>query len=289
MTKKYLISFASPDLKRSAIRFYEQANNLNFYDQIKVFSIFDLDNRYQRFIFDYIGNKKNRKTGYGYWFWKPLIINNFLKRMNENDILNYSDVGCHYNINGIERLNFYIKKVAESDQGILAFQYNPLKNYDNKNFEFPNIKEYRYTKADLLKYFNVYENKDITHSNQFWSGNIFFRKNSFTSTFVHKWLDVFEKRFDLVEDTTSKLNNFKDFDHHKHDQSVFSILCKLNNIDSLSAYECEWFYKNGKRFWKHTENSPILAKRDKRYSPFRRFLNRQMKTFRRYKSKFFKD
>ena len=289
MTKKYLISFASPDLKRSAQRFYEQANNMIFYDQVKVFSMLDLDSKHQKFIFDYLKDKRNKKSGYGYAYWKPLIINNFLKRMNENDILNYSDVGCHYNINGIERLNYYIQKVKESDKGILAFQYNPLKEYDNENFDFPDIKEYRYTKADLFEFFNVYKDKKITHTNQFWSGNIFFRKNSFTLSFVHKWFDVFEKRFDLVEDTTSILDNFEDFDHHKYDQSVFSILCKLNNIECLSAYECEWFYKNGVRFWKHTENNPIQAKRDKKYNLIRRFLNRQTKTFRRYKLKFFKN
>ena len=48
MTKKYLISFASPDLKRSAQRFYEQANNMIFYDQVKVFSMLDLDSKHQK-------------------------------------------------------------------------------------------------------------------------------------------------------------------------------------------------------------------------------------------------
>ena len=102
------------------------------------------------------------------------------------------------------------------------------------------------------------------------------------------WLEVFENRFDLIEDIPSKLKNFDDFDHHKHDQSVFSILCKQKRIDFLSAYECEWFYKNGIRYWKHTDYNPILAKRDKKYNLFKRFLNRQKKTLRRYKNKIFK-
>ena len=111
----------------------------------------------------------------------------------------------------------------------------------------------------------------------------------FTQNFLKQWLSIFEARFDLVDDTPSKLKNFKDFLHHKHDQSVFSILCKLNKIESLSAYECEWFYNNGKRYWNHTENSPIIAKRDKQYNLIKRFLNRQLKNFRRYKSRFFKN
>ena len=97
------------------------------------------------------------------------------------------------------------------------------------------------------------------------------------------------QRFDLIDDTPSKLKNFEDFSHHKHDQSAFSILCKLNKINSISAYECEWFYKNGVRYWEHTQNSPIIAKRDKKYNFIKRFINRQKRTLRRYKSKFFKS
>ena len=286
MSKKYLISFSSPDLKRSVSRYYDQARKLNFYDDVIVFSIFDLEERYQKFILDLF--KKNKKNGYGYWFWKPLIINQFFKRIDDNDIVNYTDIGCHFNRNGISRLNDYIQKVKVSKKGIFAFQYNPLEDFKNKpDIEFPNIKEYIYTKADLFEYFNVLNNQEITHTNQFWAGNIFLKKNLFVQDFLKKWLSVFEKRFDLIDDTPSELENFKNFLHHKHDQSVFSILCKINKIESLSAYECEWFYKNGTRYWEHTNDKPILAKRDKNYNFLRRFFNRQKKTFRRYKSKFF--
>jgi len=285
MKKKYLISFASPDLKRSVSRYFQQSKELNFYDDIIVFSISDLKEKYQIFIQDLL--KLNKKNGYGYWYWKPLIISQFFDKIKEDDIVNYTDIGCHFNKNGIDRLNYYIKKLEVSEKGILAFQYNPLENFESDiNFEFPNIKEYVYTKADLFKYFDVFDQKEITHTHQFWAGNIFFKKNLFSQSFLKKWLDVFEKRFDLIDDTPSKLKNFKNFSHHKHDQSVFSILCKLNKIEYLSAYECEWFYKNGIRYWEHTNNSPIIAKRDKKYNFLKRFLNRQKKTLRRYKSFF---
>ena len=34
MSKKYLISFASPDLKKSMRRYYDQSKEMNFYDDI---------------------------------------------------------------------------------------------------------------------------------------------------------------------------------------------------------------------------------------------------------------
>ena len=55
MSKKYLISFASPDLK-STRRYYDQSKEMNFYDDINVFSISDLEERHQKFIFDLLKN-----------------------------------------------------------------------------------------------------------------------------------------------------------------------------------------------------------------------------------------
>ena len=67
MSKKYLISFASPDLKKSMRRYYDQSKEMNFYDDINVFSISDLEERHQKFIFHLL--KNNKTNGYGYWFW----------------------------------------------------------------------------------------------------------------------------------------------------------------------------------------------------------------------------
>ena len=80
---------------------------------------------------------------------------------------------------------------------------------------------------------------------------------------------------------------FDGFLENRHDQSVFSLLCKKNNIKSLSAYECEWGEKDNKRTWEHNFNNPVLAKRDLKYSIFKRFINRQVKTYKRYKKKIF--
>ena len=61
-------------------------------------------------------------------------------------------------------------------------------------------------------------------------------------------------------------------------------LLKVNkkyNLKSFSAYECEWAYLNNERTWQHNKDSPILAKRDLKYSILTRFLRRQKKNLRR--------
>ena len=57
MCRKYLISFASPDLKRSVSRYYRQAKELNFYDDIFIFSISDLRDKDKKYIFDLLKKK----------------------------------------------------------------------------------------------------------------------------------------------------------------------------------------------------------------------------------------
>ena len=287
MGKKFLIAFASPDLELSIPRFYEQAKKMNFYDEIIVFKISDLDMDSQKLIFELL--KKGKKNGYGYWFWKPLIIYQTLNKIEYEDLVNYTDIGCHFNQAGVDKLEYYVKQLMNSNKGILGFQYFPLKGFENDEFEFPDISEFKYTKADLLNYFNVMERKDIINSPQYWAGNIFLIKNKFSIEFIKKWINVFEKRFDLIDDTPSKIDNYESFISNKHDQSVYSILCKLNGIDSISAYECEWFYHKGLRYWDHTIKNPIIARRDKKYNIFRRFLNRQKRTFNRYYNKYFNN
>ena len=88
---------------------------------------------------------------------------------------------------------------------------------------------------------------------------------------LKQWLKVFENML-LIDDSISVLKNHKNFIEHRHDQSVFSLLCKLNNIFSLSVYEnCEWSLDNKGRNWDHLIESPIQARRDLKYVSFYAF------------------
>ena len=71
-----LLSFATSNLSRSVERFKKQANESNYYDQILIMSPDDLkekDKQKLNFLL-----QKGKKRGYGYWFWKPLMLISFL-------------------------------------------------------------------------------------------------------------------------------------------------------------------------------------------------------------------
>ena len=274
-----LVSFADSSLKKSARRLEMQAQTSGYYDQIKIFTEKDLDENCKNKIIEII-QKTGKKRGYGYWFWKPYIVLNELNTMNQGDIINYVDVGCHIIGNKKEKFQSFLDTLRYSKKNIIAFQYNPLKNDKFKNINFPSREEYKYTKLDLFNYFNFKLNDPEIKSPQFWAGCFFIKKNHFSINFLNEWLDVFKISINLISDFPSK-KNYEGFIENRHDQSVFSLLCKKYNIESFSAYELDWALKDNQRTWNCTIDSPIIAKRDLEYGIIKRFLNRQTKNLKR--------
>jgi hypothetical protein len=274
-SKIFLCAFSSPDLFLSKIRFYNQAKSLNFYHGIKIYEKKELSNKSLNIIKSYLS--KNNRRGYGYWVWKPEIILNFLTQIPEDSILQYSDIGCHFNKMGINKLFFYQDICSEYD--ILSFKYSDPQ-VKKLNFTYPNYLEYQYNKADLMNYFNLDFKHVYMNTPQLWSGTFFIKKNLKNIEFLKSWLKVFDN-MSLIDDSISISKNHKNFIEHRHDQSAFSLLCKLNNIFSLSVYDnCEWSLDRKGRNWDHLIEAPIHAKRDLKYISFYALKNKLKKIFR---------
>ena len=230
--------------------------------------------------------KNEKKKGYGYWFWKPIFLSKIITELKPDDIVHYADIGCHIQ-NKNSRFNDYLDIIIKKENFILPFQYFIDYKKFSKDISFIKRQEYEYTKSDLLNYFNFLQDEKITHSPQFWAGSFFLKNCERTKNFLNEWKDIFHKRFDLINDSNSNIKNFDSFKEHRHDQSVFSLLCKKYAVTGLSVYECEWGEKDNKRTWDHNLNNPILAKRDLKYNILKRFINRQIKNWKRFKRKYF--
>ncbi len=274
----YLCSFASPDLSRSKERFLEQAKKISIYKRIKVFGINDLSISKRKQIQNLL---KNNKRLYGYGCWKAEVIKRYLKDVPNNSIVQYSDVGCHFNENGLKRLKQYYSLCKK--KGILTFQYKLPKQKKLKSIQrikFQRYLEHEYTKMDLFKYLIKKNKTKIFNSEQIMSGVIFFKKNKFSLNLLSSWDNILKKD-NLIDDSKSYLDNHKKFVEHRHDQSAFSLICKKMGVYSISSAECEWAEIKNKRIWRHLKYFPIHARRDKKYNIFKRFLNRQTKNLRR--------
>ena len=115
----YLCSFASEDLNLSVERFIKQAKSFNYYKEIKVFRTKDLSQSIQERIKKFQNKGKNRY--YGFEIWKEDIVRTYLNQIPKNSILQYTDVGCHLNRKGIEKIKEYINITDEKN--IFVFQY----------------------------------------------------------------------------------------------------------------------------------------------------------------------
>jgi len=277
--KIILLSFATEDLKKTINRLEIQAKESGYYDEINILSPKNINRNKKDKIDKLISLGKKR--GYAYWYWKPLLILQTLENINSGDIIHYLDAGFHINKNSAKKFNEYVDLISNTEKWLLAFQYKAIHADKMQGIVFPKREEHMYTKGDIFDYFKCLDNKEVTHTPQFSAGSFFLKKDNKSYSFLKQWIEVFEKRFDLIDDTISKIPNFETFIENRHDQSIFSILCKKNYVEVLSAYEFDWAKKNNERTWEHNLKNPFLAKRDLEYNILKRFFNRQKKNFNR--------
>jgi hypothetical protein len=136
--KKYICAFADKNLKPTLRRFGRQAKRMGVYDGIFLYN----EDHFDRDFYAFFKEKLKLPRGFGYWVWKPQVILQTLGKLNDGDLLQYTDAGCHLNPKGLKRLNEYFEIVERSETGLLAF-------------EMPWYTEKQYTKGDLFVYFGL--------------------------------------------------------------------------------------------------------------------------------------
>lgn len=267
MYKKHFVSFADSRMQPTLSRIRQQAQAMACYDSISILNENDLD---PSFVAQFKKELVIGTRGFGFWCWKPQVILQELKKMNEGDVLEYTDAGCHLNPKGKKRLMEYFD-IAHRD-GILAFQSRAL-NATPDNFHGHFLLSYQWTKGDVLDYFNVRDRNDILESGTIGSGIIFIKKCLASVKIIQQWLKAYHGDFSLINDAPSRTPNIDGFIENRHDQALWSILCKLNKVTTLSACEyhpsAKWAPEGADRRnysgvdWSMFEDYPILAKRDK--------------------------
>ena len=251
MSKIVFVSFADKRYLPSLNRIKKEAIKFNVFDQI-----YALDE--STFSKEYYKKYKSRFKfrGFGYWIWKSHVVKDVFESLNHNDILFYADSGCQLNFKGIKRFHEYIELVNQNNMGLLIFEQNLL--------------EKSYTKSDVFSFFNVLENRQVTHSKQIWAGSFMLRKTNTAVDFINQWHDGCHNHFNLINDKPSIVPNFNAFIDHRHDQSIFSVLSKLYNPIILSNNENYPVDKD----WMTMKSMPIWAKRSKEMSNFSKIIHR---------------
>lgn len=258
--KKIFLTFADQGMIRALQRMQNQAIAMSAYDFIVMANEHSLDLDFRKHFSEYL---KPGIRGFGYWSWKAQIILQTLRQMNDGDLLQYTDAGCHLNPKGRKKLDEYFLKAQLSESGILAFQAIPPTFHD-ENIKLPDLRESRWCKGDLCDALGVRSSPSIMDTQTIGAGIIFIKKCDESIRIVNSWLDIYKNNFNLIDDSKSKSENPIGFVEHRHDQSIFSILAKLNKVETVSAYD--YWYPNGENppgpDWETLKEYPIHAKRD---------------------------
>jgi len=210
---KQLITFGSHlNYIDAGTRLIKQANDLNVLDSIQLYTVDDLkqDNLFWEKHSDFI--LKN-KRGFGYYLWKPYLIQKTMMNMNDGDILLWVDAGCEIVSNERKYMIKYFEIVKKAH--IL--------------YTFAST-EKEWTKMDLIKKMGMNDNRYLD-SPQRAAGLVMFYVCEKTRKFVDEWYEIGNNNYSFIDDTPSVEPNYSSFKEHRHDQSIFSLLTKKYKFD----------------------------------------------------------
>lgn len=255
MNKICFISFASTNMKVSLDRIGKQAKSLKIFSKVYLYTEKKLP-AYSKKRCKQIIKLTGTRRGYAYWSWKPVIINEVFNKIEDGDVIIYSDSGTHINPNGKEKLLEYIEMAKQNDIWCVQLESG--------------LFDLNWTKMDTINYFraNNVENKDefekALFKGQLEGGTIIAVKNNYTSELFKKWESLMTiENLHLFDDSPSKNDNYSSFVENRHDQSLFSLLLKSNHfiaVENKHVYSSDK-YPNGE--WKKLiENEPFLRLRD---------------------------
>lgn len=237
----HLISYADHKFEKAKDRLYKEANQTGWFNTIKIYSPKDLSynfkNKYKSIL--------KLKRGGGYWIWKPYIILERLKEINDNDFLLYIDAGCTININGKKRFSEYINLLNNTNKNMLRFQMTE------------NI-EKEWTIQEIFDLFNINLDNQIANSGQLMATIIIMKKDKNLVNQMTLLNKIIEMNPLLITDCYNKGNKNKYLKENRHDQSFFSVFFKLYNPVIIKD---ETYFKNFKD--KKCQKYPFWATRKK--------------------------
>lgn len=163
----------------------------------------------------------SQSRGAGYWLWKPQIILQELMKLKKGDLLVYSDAGR----SSYYQMSKFPKKLADLARkkgfllGPTIGQHGPMSQWTKRD---------AFVLLDMDRD-NIYQLPPIQATWSFWTPC----EDAFK--FLEEWIRVCEDPRILTDmPNTQNLLNTQDFQDHRHDQSVMSLLAYKNKAPYLN-------------------------------------------------------
>lgn len=176
----------------------------------------------------------SQSRGYGYWLWKPYFILKTLKKIDDGDYLIYSDSGAAY----INKISYLVDTMNRDKIDIMPFCINQL--------------EKKWTKRDILLLMDA-DQPWILNSAQICGTYILVKKTKKSMEIISEWLEKAKDSRMITDDpNVMGKDNYEEFIDNRHDQSIWSVLCKKKGI--LSYRDPSQFGLNDQEFAKDILN-----------------------------------
>jgi hypothetical protein len=169
--------------------------------------------------------EQNRFRGFGYWFWKPLVILERLSQIPEGDILFYADSGCAIHTNETSQKHFqeWVHDIETHPTHRISFVLSQL--------------EEQYTKGSLLAYMGKTSDKTGQHMATIQG----YKHTPENIAFLQRLIEI------ASMNDYHYLPNSDSFIDHRHDQSIYSLLIKERGSASRPDHFQDTNYPISKR------------------------------------------
>lgn len=209
--KKILINYANDAFKESQKLNTKTGEEVGGFDRVIEYSPKDINKRF------YEKNKEilSQLRGGGYWLWKPYIILKTLQRkdVKKGDFIFYADSGSYF----INKIDYLLLLCEKYNQDIIPFA-------NKKGFT-----EGEWTKRDAFILMGLDEKKYL-NTPHIWTGFILVKKSNFSIKFFKEFIHYARDKRIITDSPSTLGEDYKCFKENRHDQSIFSLLCKKYNL-----------------------------------------------------------
>ena len=208
---KILINYATPEFAHSRRIQTATAYAMGGFDKVIEYSPEDLDEEFRRKNEQILKHKK----GGGYWLWKPYIIEKTLATMEEEDFLFYADAGSLF----VGPIEPFIELMRQKNQDVLPFPIRTVESH--------------WTKRDAFILMDS-DTASYADTKQIMAGFSLWNKTASSMKLADEWLSYAQDER-IITDIPNQggKDNYPGFQAHRHDQSIWSLLCKKHQLDGV--------------------------------------------------------
>lgn len=213
-TNVYLVTFGAKsfgkDFSLSRCRLENEARDTGWFTDVFNYTSDDL--------LSY--NIPFNQPGAGWWWWKSVVCQISLNKIKKNDIILYLDAGCSINIKGEKRFWEYVE-LCNSGPGFVGFGGGSPQSEIGGD----GATDKMHTKRDLLIHLGC-DSPKYTETTQLGAGLFFVKNNTFGNKLINEFVEL-SKNVHFLNNITSLNPEYNEFESHRNDQSILSLLVKL--------------------------------------------------------------